>query len=341
MRLAVTLAHKVRKDLFSDEVANPCIPSPQCAVQFRHTFPAISERQSGKMSMQPTSGRSPYCGIVVPTVTPFDQSGMVDAAAVQRTIDFLIAAEVDGIFVLGTTGEGPSIEVSEKLRLVEAAVAAANQRLLIYASVSDHSLRQSIQSARDYAKLGVQAIAAHPPWFFPLSSADIERYFLQLADGSPLPLVMYNMPKTTHISIPLEVIERLANHENIVGIKDSDGSDTRMTDLLRLMSNKPNFSILSGSGAVFAHALKNGAHGLVPSTANLHPAPYVAMYRAAMKQQWDEVDRCQAETAALTAVIQQGRSLSDSLASLKAHMASHGLCGPTVLPPLSTIPSAL
>lgn len=282
-----------------------------------------------------------YSGVVVPTVTPFDQHGTVETASVNRIVDFLAAADVAGVFLLGTTGEGPSVEVSEKLRLVEAATIAANDRMLVYASVSDHSLRQSIRAARDYAGLGVHAIAAHTPWFFPLSSADIERYFMELADGSPLPLLLYNMPKTTHVSIPLDVIARLAEHPNIVGIKDSDGSPARATELLQLMEGQPDFAILSGSGPIFAHALKNGAQGVVPSTANLYPGPYVSMWRAAREKRWDEVDRLQAETSTLTEGIQKGLSLSDSLASLKVHMSRSGLCSPTMLSPIATITSTL
>lgn len=280
---------------------------------------------------------SPCSGVIVPIVTPFDQNGAIDRAAVRRIIDYLASSNVSGIFILGTIGEGPSIPAADKPGFVEAAVAAAAGRMRVYVNISDNSLQQMIDLAGHCGRLGASGVAAYSPFYYPVSNGEIEQFFLHLADRSPLPLLVYNMPRTTRISIPIDIVARLAKHPNIAGIKDSENNAERMTQMLPLVSGRPDFSVLAASGAIFGHALRAGAHGLIPGTANLHPAPYVAMCQAAAKAQWEDVDRFQRETEALTAEYQKDRNLAESMAMLKALMARRGLCSPVMLPPITTI----
>src|SRR5437764_11432206 len=120
---------------------------------------------------------------------------------------------------------------------------------------------------------------------------------MRLADSVPLPLVLYNIPVTTHHSIALDSVDRLRTHPNIVALKDSSGDRPRLTELLKRSGGRAGeFAILLGSSASFTHGLKQGAVGLVPSGAHLVGDKYVAMLDAAMKAQWDEVERLQTET---------------------------------------------
>jgi len=275
-----------------------------------------------------------YRGVVVPMITPFTPAGEIDEAAVGRIVDHLIAARVAGIFPLGTTGEAASIHGDERRRLVAVVVERVNRRAMVYAGIPSNCFRESIESAFAYTKLGADAVVAHMPSYYPLSDADIEAYFQRLADGVPLPLVLYNIPVTTHHSIALDSLDKLRRHGNIVAIKDSSGDRPRLTEMLKRTAGRDGFPVLLGSSATFTHGLKLGGVGLVPSGAHLVPEKYQAMFDAAMASKWDEVERLQAETDAAIAPYIKGHTLSEGLAILKSMMEKKGLCGRTMLPPI-------
>ena len=273
-------------------------------------------------------------GVVVPMVTPFTPAGAVDEAAIGRIVDALVGFGVAGIFPLGTTGESASISAAERRRVVDATVRHVAGRATVYAGISGNAFGESVDAAHAYKDLGVAAVVAHVASYYPLGDGEIEAYFLQLADRVPLPLVLYNIPATTHHSIPLDAVDRLRGHPNIVAIKDSSGDRERLTELLRRSGGRGGFPVLLGSSAVFTHGLRHGAVGLVPSGAHLVGDAYVAMLDAALADRWDDVERLQRETDATCARYLKGRSIGQGLAALKALMEQRGLCGRTMLPPL-------
>jgi 4-hydroxy-tetrahydrodipicolinate synthase len=278
-----------------------------------------------------------HCGVIVPMVSPFTGCGTIDERAVQRIVERLVAARVHGIFVLGTTGEAASITATEKMKLVHATVHAVAGRSQVYTGISSNCLQESVEAAKRYEQMGVHAAVAHPPCYYPPSEKDLEAYFVSLAEAIDLPLLLYNIPKTTHVSLPLALVERLSHHPNVEGIKDSGAEEPHLKELLLRMGGRENFSVLCGCGALFSVALRLGADGVVPSSGNLVPGVYQAMWTAALQGNWEEVVQQNAHSAAAGARYQQGRSLGESLAALKALMAEDGLCGPTVLPPLRTL----
>lgn len=273
-------------------------------------------------------------GVVVPMITPFTPAGAIDEAAVKRVVDHLIGGGVHGIFPLGTTGEALSIHPDDRRTMVAATVKAVAGRTMVYAGIPSNCFRESVDAAKAYQQLGAEALVAHMPSYYPLSDADIEAYFLRLADAVPLPLVLYNIPVTTHHSIALESVERLAKHPNIVAIKDSANDAHRLTDLLRRTGGRGGFPVLLGASPQYAHGLRHGGVGLIPSGAHLIPHVYVAMYDAGMKDDWAEVERLQKESDATITSYVKGRLLGEGLAVLKSLMEKRGLCGRTMLPPL-------
>lgn len=275
-----------------------------------------------------------HAGVVVPMVSPFTPGGAIDESAAGRIVRHLLAARVAGIFVLGTTGEAASTHPEERRRLVRAVVETAGGRALVYAGISGNCQRESAESAADYHALGADVAVAHPPFYYPVPEADLARYFAQLADAIPLPLMLYNIPKITRLSVPPDVTDALSRHPNVVGIKDSAGHPQGLVELLARVGGRDGFSVLVGSAPLSALGLRHGADGLVPSTANLVPDLYQRMYEAAQRPDWDEVEHLQQQTDLISAGYQHGRLLGQSLAALKRLMSKQGLCGPTVLPPL-------
>jgi dihydrodipicolinate synthase/N-acetylneuraminate lyase len=269
-------------------------------------------------------------GVVVPMVTPVTAEGAIDTPSVARLVEHLVTGGVDGIFVLGTTGEALSVPQAERERLVAATVAAAQGRVPVVAGIAANCFAESRSAAQTYTALGVAAVVAHLPFYYPLTDEHIEHWFLALADTLTVPLLLYNIPQTTHQNIAIASIERLRQHPQIVGIKDSSPDEARIAALLAAVGGLSDFTVLIGAGPRYAQGLRLGADGIVPSTGNLAPALCHALCTAPDA----ELELLHQELLALTATYQAGKTLGESLAALKALLSLRGLCGPELLLPL-------
>jgi 2-dehydro-3-deoxy-D-pentonate aldolase len=278
-------------------------------------------------------------GTIVPMITPFTAEGRLDEPAAAALIARL-AAHGLGVFVLGTTGEAASIPAPQRLRLTELAVERAGRTVPVYAGIGDNCPEDSIAAANAYLRIGVDAVVAHLPSYYPLKPAEMEAYFEFLAQETAGPLVLYNIPQTTHMSLPLEVIGRLSRRANVVGLKDSENSPERMRLIARDFAGRPDFSIFMGVSQLSVAALRLGFDGLVPSSGNLVPELWRDFGVAAAAQDWDAAAAIQGRLDAVAQVFQRGRLLGESLSVLKTALHLRRLCGPTMLPPLLTLDPA-
>jgi dihydrodipicolinate synthase/N-acetylneuraminate lyase len=269
-------------------------------------------------------------------VTPVTPAGEIDTAAVKRIVDHLVAGGSHGIFPLGTTGEASSLSTAQRDQLVTATVKAVAGRAMVYAGISANSFGDSIDAAERFAQIGLDALVAHPPCYYPLTDQQIEAYLARLADRVSKPLVLYNIPQTTHLSIPIDAITRLAKHDNVAAIKDSSPDGDRIAALLEMTGGRGGFPVLLGNSLLFSRGLKLGGVGLVPSGAHLAPREYRQMFDAAMAGEWDVVEKLQTATDAVCSSYGgRGKTLGQSLALLKFQMEQRGLCSRTMLPPLT------
>jgi dihydrodipicolinate synthase/N-acetylneuraminate lyase len=275
--------------------------------------------------------RTKYQGTVVPMVTPVTETGALDEPAVGRLVDFLIAGGVDGIFVLGTTGEGASVPRSARQRLVELTVERARGRALIYAGIGD-THPEGVAAGNNFLRANADVIVSRPPISYPVDQ--LLSWYRSLLDQLEGPLVIYNMPMMTNVSIPLDVIESLLGHPRLVGIKDSENNPARHEELLRRCGGRPGFSIFVGVGALMEKGLRLGAHGIVPSVGNLIPDVCESLCAAARRGDWTAADDSFSRMLTVSALYQKGRTLNESLSALKAAVSCRGLCAPHVLPPL-------
>ncbi len=276
-------------------------------------------------------------GVIVPMATPFTGEGHIDPESVRRIIDHLITGGVDGVFVIGTTGESASISMTEKQRLVEAAAGSTNNRALVYAGISSNCLDESIAMAKSYIDLGADILVAHVPYYYSLNDNEIFRYFMTLADRITGSLMIYNIPMTTGISLSIDLAEKLSHHERIVGLKDSENTPGRLEAAIERFSGRSDFAYVVGCAALSAKAIALGAAGIVPSSANLHPRPWKRLYENARDGHASAAKELQEQTDQISVILQKNRSLGQSLAALKAAMHLLGLCEPTVLAPLETL----
>jgi 4-hydroxy-tetrahydrodipicolinate synthase len=177
-------------------------------------------------------------------------------------------------------------------------------------------------------------VAALPPFYFPPRPAELTAWFRALFDASPGPVLLYNIPTTTRVSIPLETLGELVGHPRFVGLKDSENDAPRHAELLRLFGGRPDFSLYCGVGALMAQDLKSGMHGIVPSVGNLIPG--VCHQLCAAVQSGDATAAAQhaGRMNAVAGLYQKGRTLAQSLAAIKGLLHLRGLCSPAVFPPL-------
>jgi dihydrodipicolinate synthase/N-acetylneuraminate lyase len=277
-----------------------------------------------------------YEGAVVPMITPVTAAGAVDESALRRLIEALLAGGVEGIFVLGTTGEGMNVPKPLRKRVVELTAAAANRRALVYAGLGDLN-RADFEVANEYFHAGANAVVVHPPISSPVPVADLFEWYHSLLDELAGPLILYNMPSTTGVSIPLDTVEQLLGHPKLAGIKDSENNAKRLEELLTRFGGRAGFAIFVGVGALMEKGLKLGANGIVPSVGNLIPDVCQNLCASARTGDWVQVENHFARMNAVAALYQKGRTLNESLSALKAAVHFRGLCEPHVLPPLHAL----
>ncbi|SKB77381.1 dihydrodipicolinate synthase family protein [Dyadobacter psychrophilus] len=274
-----------------------------------------------------------FSGVVVPMITPVNADLTIDLVATGTIVNYL-TTHGTAPFILGTTGESASVSRIEKKKLIEATVKAVAGKSIVYAGISGNAIMDSIEDARHYHDLGADVFVATMTSYYPVDADQMLRYFIMLADNLQAPLIIYNIPATTHLSIPLDVVQRLSEHPNIVGFKDSERSAERLEMSVSLWKDRADFSFLTGWAAQSMRALQLGADGIIPSTGNLAPELYQTLLNSVADQDYLTAENAQGKADRISEVYQKDRTLSHSLPALKAMMSAYGLCQSCVLPPM-------
>ena len=279
---------------------------------------------------------SKYRGVVVPMVTPVTQDGRLDVEAVKRIITFFGEHNVSPL-LMGTTGEGNSVSQADGQLLVETVVAARSGQMTIYAGLTGNCFVEQVRQAEVYTALGADVIVATLPTYYALTEEQMYDYYKTLADCITGPLMLYNILATTHMSIPVDIIRRLADHPNIVGLKDSERDMERMAQCIEIAKGRDDFAYFCGWAAQSAHSLELGGNGIVPSTGNYVPGMFSQLFEAAVHGDTEEANRLQEETNEIAKIYQKDRTLGQSLTALKVMMSTKGLCEPWMLMPLTRL----
>ena len=274
-----------------------------------------------------------YRGIIVPVITPLTSSFGLDRVAVEKILHLFHQKEVM-TFIFGTTGEAHSLPLSVKQDFVRLAGRLKRSGDLLYAGISSNCLEDSLALAKICFGEGADVVVANLPSYYALTEDQMRRYFETLAERAGGPLMIYNIPATTHQTIPLHLIDELSHHPSIVGIKDSERNDERLLASLQLWSGREDFSHFLGWAARSAHTLTNGGDGLVPSSANIDPGLYKEMERVARAGDVEKLQRLQERSDELGNLYVTGGTLGQSLARLKLIMQQEGLCDHYMMPPL-------
>ncbi|HEY0981598.1 dihydrodipicolinate synthase family protein [Schlesneria sp. T3-172] len=280
----------------------------------------------------------PIRGIVPPVVTPLIGRDDLDHAGLERLLNHQIDAGVAGLFILGTTGEGPSLSYRLRYELVERTCEIVAGRVPVLVGITDTSLVEALELATYSHGVGAAAVVAAPPYYFSVEQSHVSRFISELADDSPLPLFVYNMPSCVKLSLTFETVRQLADHKNICGVKDSSGDIEAFRKLLELRSVRPDWTFLMGPEHLTAESVLMGGDGGVNGGANLYPRLFVELFQAADGKNHAEINRLQKlvmELGNLYGIAGEGPS--GYLSGLKCALSVAGICSEQLAPPFSTV----
>ncbi len=222
-----------------------------------------------------------FRGIIPPLVTPLAGRDRIDEAGLERLIEHVLGGGVHGLFILGTTGEGPSLSHALRRNLIERVCSQVQGRVPVLVGITDAAFAESIRMAEHAAACGADALVSAPPFYFQAGQAELQEYFQHLVPELPLPLMLYNMPGCTKIAFEPATLKALLALDNVAGLKDSSADMRYFHQVRPLFAARPDLSLLIGPEDLLAEALLFGAHGGVSGGANLFPELYVGLYEAA------------------------------------------------------------
>lgn len=223
----------------------------------------------------------PLAGIVPPLLTPLKGRDTLDTAGLERLVEHVLAGGASGLFLLGTTGEGPSLGHRLRRDLVSRACAQVGGRVSVLVGVTDTAFVETVALARHAASAGADALVIAPPYYMPQGQPELREYLGHLLPELPLPLFLYNMPPLTKVPFELETVRWALDQDGIVGLKDSSGDMAFFSRILALARDRADWSVLMGPEELLGPSVLAGGHGGVPGGANLFPRLYVALHHAA------------------------------------------------------------
>ncbi len=242
-------------------------------------------------------------GVFPPIPTPFDADGNLALEPLKANLALWNRTGLHGYVVLGSNGEAVMLDADEKARLWQAARDAIPREKLFLVGAGVESTRGSIALAKRAAEIGADAALFVNPNYYKaeMKPATLIHHYRLIADASPIPVVIYNMPPATGIDIDAATIIQLAQHPNIIGVKDSGGNVTKFADIIRAV--RPDFAVVAGSGGYFYPALCIGATGTVAAVANVAPRQLLAIYDAFLAGRHAEARAQQLQLLPLNAAV--------------------------------------
>jgi 4-hydroxy-2-oxoglutarate aldolase len=269
-------------------------------------------------------------GILLPTTTPFDADGQILSDAIRNNLRAWSTKGVIGFVVLGSTGERVHLDEREYLQVIETSRAAVSTDLAFIVGAGQQSTTGTINEIRQAAHAGADAVLVITPHYYrsAINSKTLVDYYTAVADASPVPLLLYSMPALTGIKIEPETIARLAQHPNIIGVKDSSNEIAAFAETLELCP--PDFAVLTGNGTILFDALCAGATGGILAVGCVVPEVCVEILRAINAGETDRAAALQSRLTPLATAV----TTKFGIGGLKAALDFAGFQGGHVRAPL-------
>lgn len=284
----------------------------------------------------PDVAGSRLTGVIPPVCTPMTPDHEVDAGSLVRLVDHLLAAGVDGLFVLGSTSEVAYLTDAQRRLVLDTVVGHAGGRVPVLAGVIDMTTPRVLDHARVAAAAGVDALVATAPFYTRTHPTEIRTHFRIIADKSGLPVYAYDLPVSVHTKLTADLLLDLAAEGVLAGVKDSSGDDGAMRQVI--LRRNAGFSVLTGSEVTVDAALWMGADGVVPGLGNVDPHGYVRLVAAAARGDWEAAREEQERLVRLFEMVRVGGGRmggsSSGLGAFKAALHLRGIIDhPTTAPP--------
>jgi 4-hydroxy-tetrahydrodipicolinate synthase len=269
-----------------------------------------------------------FAGAGTALVTPFTPSGDLDEPALRRLVRRQVDARIDVLVPCGTTGESATMSSAEQERVVAVTVEEAKGRVPVLAGAGSNDTRAAIEKSRAMARLGADGVLSVGPYYNKPTPEGFVRHFSAIADASPVPVVVYNVPGRTGSNIDAKTMLRLAGHANIVGVKEASGNLGQVMDLIR--DRPEGFQVLSGDDAFTLAFMALGGEGVISVAANQVPGPMHDLTAACGRGAWEEARRIHYRLLRLMNL----NFVESNPVPVKASLALMGLCAESFRLPL-------
>ena len=226
-----------------------------------------------------------FTGVITALVTPF-RNGALDEEALRRLVDEQIAAGVDGLVPVGTTGESPTVDHEEHLRVIQVVIEQTRKRVPVIAGTGGNSTREAIELSREAKKLGADGMLQVTPYYNKPTQDGLYRNFKAIIEAAPLPTVVYNVPTRTSCDLLPDTVARLCEIPQLVAIKEATGNLQRASQILTKVGDR--LIVLSGDDATAFPLFAVGARGVISVVSNAVPAEFSAMWDAFAAGKWIE-----------------------------------------------------
>lgn len=208
-------------------------------------------------------------GSIVALVTPMTETGAVDYLGLEQLIAFHLKEQTDGLLVLGTTGESPTLSEEEEEEIVRFTVEKVNGRIPVIAGAGSNATAKTVKKVQRFAELGADQLLVITPYYNKTSDVGLLAHFKAIADASSLPIILYNVPSRTGMTISLPVLTELAKHPRIIGIKEASGDMSYTMEVAQLIDE--SFALYSGNDDLILPILSIGGIGVISVWANIQP----------------------------------------------------------------------
>lgn len=230
-------------------------------------------------------------GSIVALVTPFNIDGSVNYEELGKLIEYHIENKTDGICVLGTTGEASTIPYDVQEEILRFSIEKANKRIPIIVGAGTNFTEKSVELAKKYSNMGADYLLVITPYYNKCNDSGLYKHFTMIAENSSCPIILYNVPSRTGMSINISVLEKLAKHPNICGVKEASGNMEYSSQVSKLLSD--DFAMYSGNDDIIVDMISIGAVGVISVLANVAPKQVHNMCAFANDGNYDEAYKIQ------------------------------------------------
>ena len=276
-----------------------------------------------------------YRGIVPPLVTPLADRDKIDHVGTQRLLEHVIKGGVHGVFILGNTGEAPSLSYRLRREFIKLVSETVAQRVPVFVGVTDTSLVESLKLAEVAKESGADAVVLSTPYYFPAGQTELIQYIADIVEEVPLPMMLYNMPSLTKVWFEIDTLRSLAQHQKIIGVKDSSGDMKYFQQMLSLKEVRPDWSMFIGPEHLTAEAIAMGGDGGVNGGANIYPQLFVDLYHAAMAENPQQVEVLSQRVNRLQQIYSVGKYASRFIKATKCALSINGVCSDHMAEPFN------